>query len=165
MKFSAVSRLALVSAAALSIAACISTSDSPVSPKAAPAGPAFAGTPGVFAAGILSACISSPVAGNTYTFNTTVIGQKGGDALNSPANVTVPGPVCADVLTRSGAVDLDFATGTITASISPVVAGTWSWTCVSEDGSGLGCPDGLASVGNDNSAAGGENSNHGTTIT
>lgn len=161
MKKSAVSRLALVSAAAVFIAACSST-EGPLSPTmSAPDGPAF-GVPGVFVQGVVTACIDATSPAGSYSFTTTVANQQPGDVVTSPAAVAIPTPQCADVLVRTGE-DGDFAVATVTASMTAEPAGVWSWTCVSD--SGIGCPDGAASTGDDNSSRGGENSSHGTTIT
>ena len=160
MKKSTVSRLALLSAAAVFIAAC-SSIEGPVSPMSPPDAPVFVGEPGVFAAGVVTACIDATSPNTTYSFSTTVANEQPGDDVTSPAPIAFPGQ-CADVVVRTDQ-DPDFAVATVTASITGSPAGVWSWTCASD--SGAGCPDGAASIADDNSSRGGENHLHGTTIT
>ena len=172
MKMSVASRLALASAAAVFIAAC-STAEGPSAPMSAPDSPVFVGVPGVTVGGVVTACIDGTSPATTYSFSTSTANAQAGDVTTSPAGVTVPTPQCADVLVRTGAVNPTWATATVTASITGSPAGTWSWTCVSEDGTGLGCPlgtpvggsGGTSTTGTGNVAQGAENSGHGTTIT
>jgi hypothetical protein len=150
------------------IAAC-STTEGPSAPMSAPDSPVFVGVPGVTVGGVVTACIDGTSPATTYSFSTSTANAQGGDVTTSPAGVTVPTPNCADVLVRTGAEDLDWATATITASITGSPAGVWTWSCVSEDGTGLGCPvppgPGANKNGSGNVTQGGENSNHGTTVT
>jgi hypothetical protein len=172
MKKSVASRLALVSAAAVFIAACSTTIDSPVAPSDLGSPSLVLGVPGVTAAATVQVCVdpTSPAVG--YSFSTIGSNLQTGDAVTSPVgiNTSVPGPICATVLARTPAgANGVFATATITASLTAPVAGTWSWQCVSEDATGVGCPTppGAGAVKNGTGAvsAGAENSGHGATIT
>ncbi|HEX2723845.1 MAG TPA: hypothetical protein VHM24_13095 [Gemmatimonadaceae bacterium] len=135
MKNHVVSRLALLSASALFIAAC-STSEGPASRIAAPDAPSL--DFGVSEAGVVNVCLDANSAPGTYTFTMTNVVSNTGDVIaSSPQQITLGvGPQCFDPITRdvNSSNPNGVSSATITASTS--ASGTFSFTCSDDIGNG-----------------------------
>jgi len=156
-----VTRLALISSAALFTAAC-STADGPSKINAPDA---VAADFGVATAGRVTVCIDPTSAPGSYTLTPSAqFGAVGGDVMAAAPVVVnaTPGTNCADLFTRP-AEPLNLTNAGLTVTASTGVAGTFSYTCIDDVAvTDPLCSGGTAGV---NGATGEANSVHGSNIT